>query len=73
MLEIAKEHNIMLQVSAAGKDEITLQAERGRSPCGLEYSIEATLCVPQNHPYSCVAAALNILGEVKYAEDLGQR
>ena len=71
MLEIAKEHNIMLQVSAAGKDEITLQAERGRSPCGLEYSIEATLCVPQNHPYSCVAAALNILGEVKYAEDLG--
>jgi phosphoadenosine phosphosulfate reductase len=71
MLEIAKEHNIMLQVSAAGKEEITLRAARGRSPCGLEYSIEATLCAPQNHPFSCVAAALNILGEVKYEEDLG--
>ena len=71
MLEIAREHNIRLNVSAAGKEEITLQALRGRSPCGLEYSIEATLCAPQNHPFSCVAAALNILGEVKYEEDLG--
>ncbi|MCK9565886.1 MAG: phosphoadenosine phosphosulfate reductase family protein [Methanothrix sp.] len=71
MLEIAREHNIRLQVSAAGKDEITLHALRGRSPCGLEYSIEANLCAPQNHPFSCVAAALNILGEVKYEEDLG--
>ncbi|MGB5099403.1 MAG: phosphoadenosine phosphosulfate reductase family protein, partial [Methanothrix sp.] len=71
MLEIAREHNIRLHLSAAGKDEITLQALRGRSPCGLEYSIEATLCAPQNHPFSQVAAALNILGEVKYEEDLG--
>jgi phosphoadenosine phosphosulfate reductase len=71
MLEIAREHNINLHVSAAGKEEITLHALRGRSPCGLEYSIEANLCAPQNHPFSCVAAALNILGEVKYEEDLG--
>jgi len=71
MLEMAKEHNINLQISAAGKDEITLRAASGRSPCGLEYSIEANLCAPQNHPFSSVASALNILGEVKYAEDLG--
>jgi len=71
MLEMAAEHNLSLQVSAAGKERITLQALRGRSPCGLEYSIEATLSAPQNHPFSSVAAALNILGEVKYEEDLG--
>ena len=71
MLEIAKEHNINLQVGAGGKEKITLQALRGRSPCGLEYSIEATLCAPQNHPFSSVAGALNILGQVKYEEDLG--
>jgi len=71
MIEMAKEHNLFLQASAAGKKEITLQVAAGRSPCGLEYSIEATLCAPQNHPFSCVAGALNILGEVKYAEDLG--
>jgi len=71
MLEMAKEHNINLKASTAGKEEITLQAAAGRSPCGLEYSIEATLCAPQNHPFSFVAAALNVLGEVKYAEDLG--
>ncbi|MDQ1261122.1 MAG: phosphoadenosine phosphosulfate reductase [Euryarchaeota archaeon] len=71
MLEIAREHNINLHVSAAEKGEITLQALRGRSPCGLEYSIEANLCAPQNHPFSCVASALNILGEAKYAQDLG--
>ncbi|MCX6674008.1 MAG: phosphoadenosine phosphosulfate reductase family protein [Methanothrix sp.] len=71
MIEMAKEHNINLQAGTAGKEEITLQALRGRSPCGLEYSIEAMLCAPQNHPFSSVAAALTVLGEVKYAEDLG--
>jgi phosphoadenosine phosphosulfate reductase len=71
MIEIAREHRINLQASAAGKKEIALQAAAGRSPCGLEYSIEATLFAPQNHPFSSVAAALNVLGEVKYAEDLG--
>lgn len=71
MLEIAKEHNIKLQACTAKKEEITLQAAAGRSPCGLEYSIEATLGAPQNHPFASVATALNILGEVKYSEDLG--
>jgi len=71
MLEMAKEHNLSPQVSATGKERIALQALRGRSPCGLEYSIEATLSAPQNHPFSSVAGALNILGEVKYEEDLG--
>ena len=60
-----------MQAGNAEKKEVALQAVRGRSPCGLEYSIEATLSAPQNHPFSCVAGALNILGEVKYAEDLG--
>ena len=55
----------------AEKKEIELQAVRGRSPCGLEYSIEATLTAPQNHPFPAVAGALSMLGEVKYAEDLG--
>lgn len=71
MLEIAKEHNITLQASSAGKKEVTLQAVAGRSPCGLEYSIEATFGAPQNHPFASVALALNILGEVNYSEDLG--
>ena len=35
MLEIAKEHKINLQARADKKDEITLQAAVGRSPCGL--------------------------------------
>ncbi len=71
MIEMAKNHNVSLLAATADKKEITLQAVRGRSPCGLEYSIEANLCAPQNHPFSSVASALNILGEVKYAEDLG--
>ncbi|OPY54295.1 MAG: hypothetical protein A4E49_01114 [Methanosaeta sp. PtaU1.Bin112] len=71
MLEIAKEHNIPLLAGNADKKEIALQTARGRSPCGLSYSIEANLSAPQNHPFSLVASALNILGEVKYAEDLG--
>jgi len=77
MLELAQEHGISRlggSESAAGgrKDEgISLQTVRGRSPCGLEYSIEATLSAPQNHPFASVAQALKILGEVQYSEDLG--
>ena len=71
MLEMARERNIRLQASTAEKKDIALQTTAGRSPCGLEYSIEATLCAPQNHPFSFVAEALNVLGEVKYAEDMG--
>jgi len=52
-------------------DEVTLQAVRGRSPCGLEHSIEATLAAPRNHPFSSVAQALKVMGEVQYAEELG--
>jgi len=53
------------------EDEVSIQAVRGRSPCGLEYTIEAKLTFPQNHPFSSVAQALKVLGEVQYAEDLG--
>ena len=49
-----------------------MQAVRGRSPCGLEYSIEATLTAPQNHPFPAVAGALNMLGDVKYARRSGR-
>lgn len=71
MIEMALDHRIDLQPSGVEKKEIELQAVRGRSPCGLEYSIEATLTVPQNHPFSAVAGALRMLGDVKYEEDLG--
>jgi phosphoadenosine phosphosulfate reductase len=71
ILELAAEHGIDLAANASRKDEVTLQVVRGRSPCGLEYSIEATLGCPQNHPFDLVADALCTLGEVKYAEDLG--
>ena len=69
--ELAAEHNIDLSLDAAGIDEVELRAVKGRSPCGLEYSIEARLSAPQNHPFASVVAALPILGEVKNAEELG--
>ncbi|MDD1731277.1 MAG: phosphoadenosine phosphosulfate reductase [Methanosaeta sp. NSM2] len=69
--ELATEHNIDLVLGTSGRDDVQLRAVRGRSPCGLEYSIEATLSSPQNHPFASVAGALPILGEVKYAEELG--
>ena len=71
MIEMALDHKIDLQARGGEKKEIELQAVRGRSPCGLEYSIEATLTTPQNHPFSAVAGALKMIGEVKYDEDLG--
>ena len=71
MIEMALNHKIDLQARDREKKEIELQAVRGRSPCGLEYSIEATLATPQNQPFSAVAGALKMLGEVKYDEDLG--
>ncbi|MDD1735309.1 MAG: phosphoadenosine phosphosulfate reductase family protein, partial [Methanothrix sp.] len=69
--ELATEHNKDLVLGTSGKDDVQLRAVRGRSPCGLEYSIEAMLSSPQNHPFASVAGALPILGEVKYAEELG--
>ena len=71
MIEISVDNKIDLQARSAEKKEIALHVVRGRSPCGLEYSIEATLTAPQNHPFPAVAGALSMLGEVKYAEDLG--
>jgi len=71
MLELAKAHHIDLKIESAKKKETALQVVRGRSPCGLDYSIEATLSAPQNHAFPAVAGALSLLGDVKYAEDLG--
>lgn len=71
MVEIAVANDISLVAQGKMKKEISLQAVRGRSPCGLEYSIEATICSPQNHPFSAVAGALCMLGEVNYEEDMG--
>jgi phosphoadenosine phosphosulfate reductase len=71
IVEIARDHNISLNVASGENEEIGLEAVRGRSPCGLEYSIEANLTVPQNHPFSAVAGALSMIGKVKYSEDLG--
>ena len=71
MTEIAAAHGIDLARRGGPGEELSFQAVRGRSPCGLEYSIEATLSFPQNHPFSSVANALGILGRVKYEEDMG--
>lgn len=71
MVEIAASHDIGLAAREGTKKKIALQAVRGRSPCGLEYSIEAALSSPQNHPFSNVANALCMIGEVKYEEDMG--
>ncbi|OPY47685.1 MAG: hypothetical protein A4E46_00327 [Methanosaeta sp. PtaU1.Bin016] len=71
MIEIAKANDIELRARPKERDDIKLEVVQGRSPCGLEYSIEATIHVPQNHPFSAVSGALNMLGEVSYAEDLG--
>jgi phosphoadenosine phosphosulfate reductase len=68
--ELAKLHGIDLKISAK-KKEICLDMVKGRSPCGVNYSIEANLSVPQNHPFSAVANVLSMLGKVKYSESLG--
>jgi phosphoadenosine phosphosulfate reductase len=69
--EIAEAHGIDLKAGPGREKEVGLDLVKGRSPCGAGYSIEANLAVPQNHPFSDVANALNILGTVKYSEDLG--
>jgi phosphoadenosine phosphosulfate reductase len=71
MVEIAKAHGIDLKIGSKESKDTACKIVRGRSPCGLSYSIEATLTGPQNHPFSAVAGALNMIGEVKYSEDLG--
>ncbi len=71
MLELAKAHHIDLKIKSADRKKIALQIVRGRSPCGLDYSIEATFSTPQNHAFPAVAGALGLLGDMKYAEDLG--
>jgi phosphoadenosine phosphosulfate reductase len=74
MVEMAHVHGIDLNMQAKGMkeiEEISLQVIRGRSPCGLDYSIEAILCAPQCHPFPIVAGALNMLGDVSYSEELG--
>lgn len=71
IVQLANEHGIDLALNASKTEEVQLKAVRGRSPCGLNYSIEAALSTAQNHPFDNVANALHILGEVKYASDLG--
>jgi phosphoadenosine phosphosulfate reductase len=71
IFEIAKVHGIDLKIGPEREKVVGLDLVKGRSPCGVGYSIEANLAVPQNHPFSNVANALNILGTVKYSEDLG--
>jgi phosphoadenosine phosphosulfate reductase len=74
MVEMAHVHGIDLNMQAKGMkeiEEISLQVIRGRSPCGLDYSIEAIFCAPQCHPFPIVAGALIMLGDVNYSEELG--
>jgi ferredoxin len=71
MIEIANAHDIDLKARSNDSKDISCQILKGRSPCGLDFSIEATLSVPQNSPFPVVAGALNVIGSVKYSEDLG--
>lgn len=79
MVEVAQAHGFDLRVrlpeTKSGKkadpQDVELQIVRGRSPCGLDYSIEADLSAPQNQPFEAVAGALKMLGDVSYSEDLG--
>lgn len=79
MVELARAYGIDLRQRLSetktrkrtGIRDIDLQVVKGRSPCGLEYSIEADLSAPQNQPFEAVAGALKMLGEVSYSEDLG--
>jgi len=69
--EIAGAQKIDLWARPSGKKEVRLEMVKGVSPCGLEYSIDANLTMPQNYPFPMVANALSMLGEVKYSESLG--
>lgn len=71
IVEIARDHGISLKPSAPEKSDVRLDLVRGRSPCGVDYSIEANLSVPANHPFRYVADALSMLGDVSYSESLG--
>lgn len=79
MVELARAYGIDLRQRLSGAKarkvtgmrDIDLRVVKGRSPCGLEYSIEADLSAPQNQPFEAVAGALKMLGEVSYSEDLG--
>lgn len=69
--EIAKVHDINLRIKPGSGKEVRLDALKGRSPCGVTYSIEANLVMPQNQPFAAVANALTMIGNVKYSESLG--
>jgi phosphoadenosine phosphosulfate reductase len=69
--EIAAAHNVSLEMRPAKKKDARLSIVKGRSPCGVKYSIEGSLSVPQRYPFKMVANALGMLGDVKYSEDLG--
>jgi phosphoadenosine phosphosulfate reductase len=71
MEEIAGLHHIDLKGKQAMPEETSIAIARGRSPCGLKHSIEASLRVPQRHGFDLVAACLSTVGPVKYKESLG--
>lgn len=71
VVEIAKARDINLKPSPSKRKKIGLDVVRGRSPCGLKYSIEGALSMPRNYPFDAVANALGMVGRVKHSEDLG--
>jgi phosphoadenosine phosphosulfate reductase len=71
ILEIAQANEISLKIAPEREKSVSLDLLKGRSPCGVSYSIEANLAMPQNHPFSAVANVLTMLGTVIYSEDLG--
>lgn len=73
IVEIAKANDISLKIGIGPQDKshIALDVVKGRSPCGVSYSVEANLRVPANRPFSAVANVLCMLGQVRYSESLG--
>jgi phosphoadenosine phosphosulfate reductase len=71
IVEIAQANEISLKIAPEREKSVSLDLVKGRSPCGVSYSIEANLAMPQNHPFSAVANVLTMLGTVIYSEDLG--
>jgi len=69
--ELAGSAGIDLHPASAPQTKAGLEVVRGRSPCGLEHSIEARLGLPQMHPFAATANALSMIGEVKFSEELG--
>ncbi|MCJ7443962.1 MAG: phosphoadenosine phosphosulfate reductase family protein [Methanotrichaceae archaeon] len=71
VMDLAQSYGINLRTKPTEKKDIRFDIVKGVSPCGLKFSIEAKLTIPQNYPFESVAKALTMLGKTKYSDELG--